>query len=104
MNELPSERVVLSSPLSFSGSARRIWRLRMHPEATWKRRVVNVLAATLIGIVWILIAVWYTLMLTVLLIPFLIWRFHRRNVRKDRAEKLRHREILDHQEEGRNDG
>ena len=87
---LPSEDVIISAPMSYSGSARRIMRL--------KRRVTNESALAwatgacivLVAVAWLFVTVWY-LMWGFLLVPY---RLIRRGERKRRAEALRHRELL----------
>lgn len=87
---LPSELVIVQSPFSFTGSARRLWRL------TWLGRPAALVltvptALSLIVLAWCFVLVWYVVF-GVLVIP---WRLFRRGARRRRQEELRHREVLD---------
>jgi hypothetical protein len=83
---LASEKIVIESPMSWTGSAKRIWRLS---ENVWVRWLVLV---WLIALAWSVIAVWY-LMFGLLLVP---WRLIRRSHRKGKLEAVRHKELLEH--------
>lgn len=91
--ELASEKVILSAPTSFSGSAKRIWRITEGEHSGVVKALLVVLALTLIAVAWCLVAVWYCLCL-LFFVPFVIWRLFRRGARKERAAQLRHREML----------
>lgn len=87
---LASEKVVIQSPTSFTGSARRIWKLTdLGPS--WARIVTVPVAVLLIALAWCAVAV-YTLIFSVLLVP---WRLIRRGSRKRKRDEMRHREILE---------
>lgn len=86
---LPSERVIVQAPMSFTGSARRIWRIR-HGGAVI-RSVLTALAVTLIVIAWVLVLCWY-LLFGLLLVPY---RLIRRRDRERRRQGLQHRELLE---------
>jgi len=90
MTKLGSERVIVSAPMSFAGSARRIWRLtEVGPR--WLKWVAWVwVAATLVAAAWTAIAAWY-LAFGLFLVPF---RLVRRGARKRKRDELRHRETL----------
>jgi len=89
--KLGSERVIVSAPMSFAGSARRIWRLtEIGPP--WLKWVLWVwVAAALVAAAWTVIAAWY-LAFGLFLVPF---RLVRRGGRKRKRDERRHREILD---------
>ena len=88
---LDSERVVVQSPMSFSGSARRIWlALVTGKPALLKWGLTVWLALVLVATVWTVIAAWY-LMFGLLVVP---WRLLRRGSRKRKRDELRHREML----------
>jgi hypothetical protein len=84
---LSSEKVVLASPFSFSGSLARI-----------EARVPNpVLAGALVVVAWTLVAAWY-LLVGLVAWP---WRLLRRGQRAQRLEQLRHRELVEAARAGR---
>ncbi len=83
-----SERVVVQAPMSFSGSARRIWKLTGDSPA--QMALVALPALMLIALAWIVVAGWYCLF-GILVVP---WRLIRRGSRKRKQETLRHREML----------
>ena len=94
MSRLESERVVVSAPMSFAGSARRL------SAGLWSQR--GVAARVVIGwwllpvavvTVWLLVAAWYVVF-GLLLFPY---RLVRRGSRKRKRDELRHREVLDRQ-------
>ena len=78
--------------MSFSGSARRVWRItdEKNPAA---RAALVALALLLIALAWCAVAIWYCLCL-LFFVPFIIVRLFRRSTRKDKAAKLRHPEML----------
>lgn len=89
---LESERVVVQSPLSFVGSARRIWKITwMGPP--WAKVVTVPVAGVLVALAWVFVAVW-TLVFGLLLVPY---RLVRRGGRKRKQDDLRHREVLEAQ-------
>ena len=86
---MPSERVVVQSPTSFTGSAKRIWRLtRLGPA--WVKVATVPAAVALVAVAWAVCAVWLVVF-GVLLVP---WRLIRRGGRKRKLADLRHREML----------
>lgn len=87
---LPSEDVILSAPMSYSGSAQRIMRMRRRARTESGLAGLTTAAVALIVVVWVFVTVWY-LMWGVLLVPY---RLHRRGARRRKAEALRHRELL----------
>jgi hypothetical protein len=94
---LPSERVVLAAPMSFTGSAQRIWPLadRFAPACPgWRAGTLTALlyTGTLLAMIiaWAVILCWYFLW-GIWLIPY---RVIRRGQRKRRRDELRHREML----------
>lgn len=87
---LASERVVIQSPTSFSGSGRRIWKLTdVGPPAA--RLATIPLAVVLVLLAWVLVLCWY-LIFGLFLVP---WRLIRRGGRKRKRDELRHRETLE---------
>jgi hypothetical protein len=88
--KLQSEQVVVEAPMSFAGSAKRIWKLT-DQENQWVRYLMMVLAVTLIAIAWTLVLVWYCTF-GLLLVPY---RLMRRGSRKSKKQALQHRENLE---------
>lgn len=90
---LPSEQVIMESPLSFTGSAKRIIPAvyRGMPKRPRAVPVAPVVVVLLISIVWVGVLFWY-LVWGVFLIPF---RLFRRLQLKSEVDELRHRELLD---------
>lgn len=91
MNKLASEQVVISAPMSFSGSATRIWKLTNADNAALKLLLLVPLALLLITVVWVIVLCWY-LVFGILVIPY---RLIRRGSRKNKRDQLRHREMLE---------
>lgn len=87
---LESERVVVESPTSFTGSAKRIWRLTDTANAAVRWLLAVPSALVLIALVWVLVAA-YTLVFGLLLVP---WRLIRRRGRTRKLEEARHREQM----------
>lgn len=87
---LASEEVVLSAPMSFHGSAARIWKITRYGDSAWAAIGMGALAAFLIAIAWCAVLCWYVIF-GVLLVPY---RLIRRGQRKRKMEVLRHRELL----------
>lgn len=85
MNEpLASERVIIEAPMSFTGSAKRIWRLS---SLAWVRALLVVLV---IPLAWTVVLVWYCTF-GLALVPY---RLIRRSSRKQKRDELRHRELV----------
>jgi uncharacterized membrane-anchored protein len=87
---IASEKVVLAAPLSFAGSAGRIWPLRLKSDDTWKRAALIVLALVLIALAWTVVLSWY-IIFGLLLVPY---RIVRRGQRKRKMQGFQHRETL----------
>jgi uncharacterized protein DUF1707 len=90
ITRLASEDVILSAPMSYTGSAQRIMRLRRHAESGGSLAAITVVAVLLIVIAWSFVTAWY-LTWGLLLVPY---RVLRRGARKRQVEALRHRELL----------
>ena len=80
---LNSERVVIEAPLSYTGSAKRLWRL----GPRWITPILVVLIAS----VWIVVTCWY-LFFGLWLVPY---RLVRHSSRKQKRDALRHREMME---------
>ena len=81
---LASERVVVEAPMSFTGSAKRIWKLTDANGWLIPVAVLLILAA------WAIVAAWY-LFFGLLLVPY---RLIRRGGRTRKRQALQHREVL----------
>ncbi|QUB37772.1 hypothetical protein J5A52_01580 [TM7 phylum sp. oral taxon 349] len=101
MGKLKSEKVVISSPLSFSGSAKLIWKITDVDNPAMKV-LLSLVASALILFAWIFVAFWYVLIYVVFGILFIPYRLMRRSSRKQKQAKLRHREVLEAIEKKRN--
>lgn len=86
-----SSSVIIQSPTSFVGSARRIWKLtRVKPELPWLKVITMPTAVILIAAAWLLCAVWLVVF-GIIMVP---WRLLRRGQRKRKQEEMRHQELL----------
>jgi hypothetical protein len=88
--KLESEKVVVSAPLSYAGSAGRIWKLTGVSEAAPARIGLAVVAMLLILGAWAFVTAWY-LTWGLLLVPY---RLIRRGSRKRKRDALQHREMM----------
>lgn len=80
-----SENITVEAPLSFAGSARRIWRLfNTSPWLQW------LLGLPLITLAWTVVTCWYVVF-GLWLVPY---RLIRRGQRKRRLADIRHQEML----------
>lgn len=100
MSKLKSEKVVISSPLSFIGSVKRIWKITDVDNPAVKM-LLSLVAAALILFAWVFVAFWYVLIYVVFGILFIPYRILRRSSRKQKQAKLRHREVLEAIEKNR---
>ena len=87
--DLVSESYVVSAPLSFAGSAQRIWHITRNYES-WAYAGFVALAILAVTLAWAAILCWY-LTFGLLLIPY---RLVRRSQRKQRLTDLRHQEMM----------
>ena len=91
---LASEEIVVSAPLSFHGSAARIWRpISRNAEVTdnsWAAAGWYTLAILLVGLAWVGVSGWY-LIFGLWVVPY---RLIRRGQRKRKLDEARHRELL----------
>lgn len=88
--KLESEKVVLSAPLSYTGSAARIWKLTGVVANPAARFGLGVAALLLIAGAWCFVTAWYVVF-GLLLVPY---RVLRRGQRKRKRENLQHRELI----------
>lgn len=75
------EKPIVSSPLSFSGSARRLWRPVTRASSPAGKIGLGTLVVLALLFVWTFIACWY-LFWGLLVVP---WRLIRRGQRRDKA-------------------
>jgi hypothetical protein len=87
---LASEDVIINAPMSYAGSAQRIFRLRRGADGGGRLAAMTVLAILLVLMVWTFVTIWY-LIWGLWLVPY---RLLRRGARKRKAEALRHRELM----------
>jgi hypothetical protein len=87
---LASEDVIISAPMSYTGSAQRILRLRRRADVGAPVAAVTVSVVVLVIAAWVLVTAWY-LVWGIWLIPY---RLVRRGARKRKLEALRHRELV----------
>ena len=93
-SQLASEKVVVSAPLSFSGSAQRIWKIT-NVENPIAKFALAVLAVILILGMWVFVLCWYFMMYVLFGVFFFIFRLFTRSRRKNKRDRLRHREVLE---------
>lgn len=86
MSKLKSEKVVISSPLSFSGSAKRIWKITDVDNPAMKV-LLSLVAAALIPFAWIFVAFRYV-MIHVVFFNFVHFRLMRRSSCKQKTSKI----------------
>jgi len=94
-------RVVVSSPLSFAGSAQRIWPVTAGYDGNpWAKAGMITLATVLIVLAWSFVACWYCTIFLCFGVFVIPWRLLRRHQR--RSEALQ-RELIDtiRQQQGR---
>ena len=91
--ELASEEMVVAAPMSFTGSAQRLWKLtKIEPaqEHGWAKALMVGFTLLLITLVWALVLCWYVIF-GLLVVPY---RLIRRGQRRRALEEQRHRELL----------
>lgn len=87
---LESERVVIQAPMSYTGSARRVWRWTWTENAAVKWMLAVPAAVVAIAVMWVAVTGWYVVF-GLLLFPY---RLLRRGSRKRKRDEARHREAL----------
>lgn len=88
--KLASEKVVVAAPLSYAGSAARIWKLTGITAQAAGRIALGLVAIVLILFAWMAVTAWY-FVFGLWLVPY---RVVRRGQRKRKREALQHRELL----------
>ena len=94
VSALQSEKVVISSPLSFDGSARRIWKITHTDNALVKWVLLIPVALMIVSMAWMFVLCWYMVMYGLFGLLFIPFRLMRRSSRKQKRDKLQHRELL----------
>lgn len=94
-NKLASEKVVVSAPMSFSGSAARIWKMTDVNNATVKWLLLVPIALYLVLMAWSLVAIWYVIIFGLFGIFVIPFRLLTRSGRNRKRSKLQHRELLE---------
>lgn len=93
-NKLASEKVVVSAPMSFSGSAARIWKITDVNNAAVKWLLLVPIALCLVLMAWSLVAIWYVIIFGLFGIFVIPFRLLTRSGRNRKRSKLQHREVL----------
>ena len=94
-NKLASEKVIVSAPTSFSGSAARIWWMTDSNNAALKWLLLVPIALCLIFMAWSLVAVWYFIVFCLFGIFVIPFRLLTRSGRNRKRNSLQHRELLE---------
>lgn len=102
MAKLASEKVIIEAPTSFSGSAKRIWKITdigADNENSAIKIFIKLItiptAISLIFIVWSFVIIWYIIIYSLFGIFVIPFRLFTRGKRKRKIEALRHREVMD---------
>ena len=93
--KLASEKVVVSAPTSFSGSAARIWKMTDSDNAWLKWLLLVPVALILIFMAWSFVAIWYFIIFGLFGIFVIPFRLLTRSGRNRKRNKLQHRELLE---------
>ena len=95
MTKLASEKIVVSAPTSFSGSAARIWRMTDSDNAAIKWLLLVPIAICLIFMAWSFVAIWYFIIFGLFGIFVIQFRLLTRSGRNRKRNSLQHRELLE---------
>jgi Flp pilus assembly protein TadB len=93
-SKLASEKVVISAPTSFSGSAARIWKMTDSDNAWIKWLLLVPIALGLIFMAWSFVAIWYVVIFGLFGIFVIPFRLLTRSGRNRKRNALQHRELL----------
>ncbi len=93
--KLASEKIIVSAPTSFSGSAQRIWKITNTDNPMLKWFVLVPVALCLIMGVWMLVFIWYIVIFGLFGIFVIPFRLLTRSGRSRKRGKLQHRELLE---------
>ena len=94
-SKLASEKVVISAPTSFSGSAARIWKITATNNVALKWFVLIPIALCIIMFAWMLVSMWYIIIFGLFGIFVIPFRLLTRSGRKRKRNALQHRELLE---------
>lgn len=94
-DKLASEKVVVSAPTSFSGSAARIWKMTDSDNAALKWLLLVPTALCLIFMAWSFVAIWYFIIFGLFGIFVIPFRLLTRSGRNRKRNSLQHRELLE---------
>jgi uncharacterized membrane-anchored protein len=86
---VPSDSIVISAPMSFVGSAQRIWPLTRQ-EHRAMRSLMTVLATVLIILAWAIVLFWYCIV-GFLVVPYRLVRREERRRKRDEMRLLESR-------------
>lgn len=91
MSKVKSVNVVISAPMSFTGSAQRIFKITAVDNQLIKWLLLVPIAILLTLTAWSFVLIWY-IIFGIWLIPY---RLIRRSQRKAKRDRLRHQELLE---------
>jgi Flp pilus assembly protein TadB len=94
-DKLASEKIVISAPTSFSGSAARIWKITATENTLLKWTMLVPIALCLIMCVWMLVAMWYIIIFGLFGIFVIPFRLLTRSGRNRKRNALQHRELIE---------
>ncbi len=92
---LASEKVIVSAPTSFSGSAARIWKITNTDNELLKWLVLIPIALFLVFMAWSFVAIWYFVIFGLFGIFVIPFRLLTRSSRNRKRNSLQHRELLE---------
>ena len=93
--KLASEKIVVSAPTSFSGSAARIWKITESDNDLLKWLLLVPIALGLIFMAWSFVAIWYFIIFGLFGIFVIPFRLLTRSGRNRKRNSLQHRELLE---------
>lgn len=93
--KLASEKIVVSAPTSFSGSAARIWKMTDSDNVALKWLLLAPIALCLIFMAWSFVAIWYFIIFGLFGIFVIPFRLLTRSGRNRKRNSLQHRELLE---------
>jgi Flp pilus assembly protein TadB len=94
-SKLASEKVVISAPTSFSGSAARIWKMTDSDNVWLKWLLLVPIALGLIFMAWSFVVIWYVVIFGLFGIFVIPFRLLTRSGRNRKRTALQHREVLE---------
>ena len=100
-DKLASEKVIVSAPTSFSGSAARIWKITDSDNAWLKWFLLVPVALMLVFMAWSFVAIWYFIIFGLFGIFVIPFRLLTRSGRNRKRNALQHRELLEAIQDGK---